>query len=172
MNRLANSISTLVLIVLLIATCGCKSQSGTAFAAAPATRAAAENDAPQEAVPVQGPSQQYSPYVDQTFPNRVLWGLTHIHTSLSADAGLMGVTLGPDQIVPLCQGRGSHHHHRLEIQTGPAAGLARHHRPCRISRYGRSNSRPATPSCSPTQSASSGTTCPRRTQGRGHEGRL
>ena len=55
--------------------------------------------------PVQGPSQQYSPNVGQTFPNRVLWGLTHIHTSLSADAGLMGITLGPDQLFRSAMGQ-------------------------------------------------------------------
>ena len=45
--------------------------------------------------PAPAEAKHYSPYVDQTFPNRVLWGCTHIHTALSADAGLMGVTLGP-----------------------------------------------------------------------------
>ena len=49
--------------------------------------------------------QQYSPNVDQNFPNRVLWGLTHIHTSLSADAGLMGITLGPDQLFRSAMGQ-------------------------------------------------------------------
>ena len=49
--------------------------------------------------------KQYSPYVGQTFPNRVLWGLTHIHTSLSADAGLMGITLGPDQLFRSAMGQ-------------------------------------------------------------------
>ena len=50
-------------------------------------------------------TQQYSPYVGQTFPDRVLWGLTHIHTALSADAGLMGITLGPDQLFRSAMGQ-------------------------------------------------------------------
>ena len=29
----------------------------------------------------------YSPYVDQHFPQRVLWGDAHHHTSLSVDSG-------------------------------------------------------------------------------------
>ena len=60
----------------------------------------------QEAGMGQPPTiQQYSPNVDQNFPNRVLWGLTHIHTSLSADAGLMGITLGPDQLFRSAMGQ-------------------------------------------------------------------
>ena len=38
----------------------------------------------------------YSPFVDQHHPDRVYWGDTHLHTSNSADAGLVGNTLGPD----------------------------------------------------------------------------
>ena len=36
----------------------------------------------------------YSPYVDRAYPDRVLFGDTHFHTSLSVDAGLVGTTLG------------------------------------------------------------------------------
>ena len=72
--------STLAMTVLLIA----------------AVTAMAQEAAPEHLkAPIPGPNQQFSPYVDQTFPDRVLWGATHIHTALSADAGLMGVTLGP-----------------------------------------------------------------------------
>jgi Protein of unknown function (DUF3604) len=40
--------------------------------------------------------KNYSPYVDQYFPQNVYFGDTHLHTSWSADAGLAGATLGPD----------------------------------------------------------------------------
>ena len=50
-------------------------------------------------------AQNYSPYVNQTFPNRVLWGCAHIHTGLSADAGLMGVTLGPADMFRFAMGQ-------------------------------------------------------------------
>ena len=97
MNRSANCISTLGLIstlvisTLLIATENCAAQE-----------AAKE----QLTAPVQGPNQnqQYSPFVDQNFPDRVLWGVTHIHTALSADAGLMGVTLGPADLFRYARG--------------------------------------------------------------------
>ena len=38
----------------------------------------------------------YSPFVDQHFPNRVFWGDTHLHTSNSPDAGMVGNTLPPE----------------------------------------------------------------------------
>ncbi len=43
-----------------------------------------------------GPKKEYSPYIDDHFPNRVLFGDTHLHTSWSTDAGLIGTTMGPD----------------------------------------------------------------------------
>jgi hypothetical protein len=49
-------------------------------------------------------SNAYSPYVGQTFPNRVLWGNTHIHTSYSFDAGLSGTTLGPEDLFKFASG--------------------------------------------------------------------
>jgi hypothetical protein len=39
---------------------------------------------------------EYSPYISQSYPNRVLWGDTHLHTSYSTDAGMIGNFLGPD----------------------------------------------------------------------------
>jgi len=35
----------------------------------------------------------YSPYADATYPTRVLWGDTHLHTTNSLDARTAGVTL-------------------------------------------------------------------------------
>ena len=33
----------------------------------------------------------YSPYAERAFPERPLWGDSHLHTSLSADAGLLSL---------------------------------------------------------------------------------
>ncbi len=47
----------------------------------------------------------YSPYVGQSHPNRVFWGDTHVHTSHSWDAGLVGNTLGPDEAYRFAKGQ-------------------------------------------------------------------
>ena len=46
----------------------------------------------------------YSPYVNQSFPNRVFFGDLHHHTSFSFDSGLIGNTLGPDQAYRFARG--------------------------------------------------------------------
>ena len=46
----------------------------------------------------------YSPYVDRTFPDQVLWGDSHVHTNLSPDAGLVGTTLGPEDAYRFARG--------------------------------------------------------------------
>ena len=48
--------------------------------------------------------EPYSPYVDQHFPQRVLFGDMHHHTSLSVDSGLIGNTNGPDVSFRLARG--------------------------------------------------------------------
>ena len=39
----------------------------------------------------------YSPYVDQHFPQRVFFGDTHFHSSLSVDSGMVGNRIDLDQ---------------------------------------------------------------------------
>lgn len=39
----------------------------------------------------------FSPYANRNFPERPLWGDTHLHTGLSLDAGAFGNTLLPDE---------------------------------------------------------------------------
>ena len=41
---------------------------------------------------VKPPKKEYSPYVEDHFPNNVYFGDTHLHTSWSADAGMAGAT--------------------------------------------------------------------------------
>jgi len=52
----------------------------------------------------QSPKKQYSPYVEDHFPNRVYFGDTHLHTSWSTDVGLIGATLGPDKAYRVSRG--------------------------------------------------------------------
>jgi hypothetical protein len=54
-----------------------------------------------DAQDIREPQKHYSPYVerkaaDANFAEGIYWGDTHLHTSYSTDAGMMGNTLGPD----------------------------------------------------------------------------
>ena len=46
----------------------------------------------------------YSPYARRNFPERPLWGDSHLHTSLSMDAGLFGNRLPPTEAYRLARG--------------------------------------------------------------------
>ena len=58
--------------------------------------ATADSIAPAEKV--------YSPYARRTFPERPLWGDSHLHTSLSMDAGLFGNRLPPREAYRFARG--------------------------------------------------------------------
>jgi hypothetical protein len=60
---------------------------------------------PSEATVADGvKSPGYSPYAGRHYPTRVLWGDTHLHTSLSLDARAFGVTLGVADAYRLARG--------------------------------------------------------------------
>jgi len=48
--------------------------------------------------------KSYSPYAQRNFPERPLWGDTHLHTSLSMDAGLFGNRLPPTEAYRFARG--------------------------------------------------------------------
>jgi hypothetical protein len=48
--------------------------------------------------------KQYSPYLDIGYPQRVFWGDTHVHTSFSTDAGMIGNMLGPEEAYRFARG--------------------------------------------------------------------
>jgi len=50
------------------------------------------------------PGKAYSPYAQRSFPDRVYWGDTHLHTGLSVDAGLFGARLGLDDAYRFARG--------------------------------------------------------------------
>jgi hypothetical protein len=65
-----------------------------------ASPALAQEDAPG----AQAKKSGYSPYPEVMFPNRVYFGDTHLHTSYSTDAGMIGNTLGPDEAYRFARG--------------------------------------------------------------------
>src|SRR3954451_7912002 len=69
-----------------------------------------------------GPSKDkitYSPYPAKNFPNRVYFGDTHLHTSYSTDAGMIGNTLGPEEAYRFARGE------EVKSSTGLPAKLQR-----------------------------------------------
>jgi hypothetical protein len=66
-----------------------------------------------------GEKTEYSPYLDDHFPNQVYFGDTHLHTSYSADAGFVGTTLGPDEAYRFARGE------EVTSSTGVRAKLQR-----------------------------------------------
>jgi len=61
----------------------------------------------------------YSPYPAQTFPNHVYFGDTHLHTSYSADAGMAGAIVGPEEAYRFARGE------EVKSNSGLPAKLAR-----------------------------------------------
>jgi hypothetical protein len=66
--------------------------------------AAYAQDVLPEADTVTPPKQEYSPFVGQFFPDKVLFGDTHLHTNWSTDAGMIGTTVTPDEAYRLAKG--------------------------------------------------------------------
>ncbi|WP_170425184.1 DUF3604 domain-containing protein [Ruegeria arenilitoris] len=72
--------------------------------------------------PALGPvpeDREYSPYPTDDFPNQVFFGDTHLHTSYSWDAGMIGNALGPDQAYRFAKGE------TVTASTGVPARLKR-----------------------------------------------
>ncbi|MBO9410953.1 MULTISPECIES: DUF3604 domain-containing protein [unclassified Ruegeria] len=61
----------------------------------------------------------FSPYANRSFPERPLWGDTHLHTGLSLDAGAFGNTLLPDEAWRFAKGE------QVISSTGQPVRLAR-----------------------------------------------
>jgi hypothetical protein len=58
----------------------------------------------QDAPPPSDTKVKYSPYPEQNFPNNVFFGDTHLHTSWSTDAGMVGNIRGPEDAYKLSRG--------------------------------------------------------------------
>jgi hypothetical protein len=75
---------------------------------------------PKEALRDAFPAQKhFSPYAGRNFPTRVFWGDTHLHTSMSMDAGAFGARLGPEDAYRFARGK------ELTSSTGLRVKLSR-----------------------------------------------
>ena len=93
---------------------------GAALATACATALAQDAGAPTaENLAAAYTGKAYSPYAERSFPERPLWGDTHLHTSLSVDAGLFGNTLPPRAAYRFARGE------QVTSSTGQPARLSR-----------------------------------------------
>ncbi|HVM95233.1 MAG TPA: DUF3604 domain-containing protein, partial [Candidatus Acidoferrales bacterium] len=88
-----------------------------AIAIVPMLPALAQEQAAQEDFPA--PTRNYSPNVGQHIPNRVFWGDTHLHTSYSTDAGMVGCALGPEEAYRFARGE------EVRSSSGQRVQLAR-----------------------------------------------
>src|SRR4051812_37529837 len=61
----------------------------------------------------------YSPYAGRNFPTRPFFGDTHLHTSLSVDAGAFGARLGPVEAYRFAKGE------EIVSSTGQPVKLSR-----------------------------------------------
>ncbi|MDK9558224.1 DUF3604 domain-containing protein [Marinobacter sp. M216] len=73
----------------------------------------------RESLSDQYPGKAYSPYAQRSFPDRVFWGDTHLHTGLSVDAGLFGARLGLDEAYRFARGE------EVMASSGQPARLSR-----------------------------------------------
>ncbi len=60
--------------------------------------------------------KHFSPYAGRPFPNRPLWGDTHLHTSNSLDARAFSVTLDPEQAFRFALGEEISTSHGLKVR--------------------------------------------------------
>ncbi len=63
--------------------------------------------------------KEYSPYLNYNYPDQVFFGDTHLHTSYSTDAGMLGNRLGPDDAYRFAKGE------EVTSSTGVRARLLR-----------------------------------------------
>ena len=96
-------------------------QTALAFAAATfaAPAAMAQIQPSPESLEGLYAGRPYSPYAQRNFPTQVYWGDTHLHTALSADAGLFGNRLGLDEAYRFARGE------EVISSTGQPAKLGR-----------------------------------------------
>jgi hypothetical protein len=68
--------------------------------------------------------KEYSPFLNQNFPNQVYWGDTHVHTNISMDSGLFGNKLGPKEAYRFARGEAVMASGGYKAKLAKAAGFS------------------------------------------------
>jgi hypothetical protein len=95
------------IVMLLLAACDQQAPAVTkSETSAPQQEsiAKAEPDAMAKQLSIPEDKKHYSPNVGDTFPDNVFFGDTHLHTSYSTDAGMVGNNLGPEEAYRISRG--------------------------------------------------------------------
>src|SRR5262245_10869039 len=77
---------------------------------------AAAGSRAQDVPPPREKQVNYSPYPTKSFPDRVYFGDTHLHTSYSTDAGMVGAVLGPEEAYRFARGEEVKSNHGLPVK--------------------------------------------------------
>ena len=80
---------------------------------------ACQNDSPSQEVAVAPTTEKTVSVLNTEVPEQVYWGDQHVHSGWSADAGLAGTTLGPEDAVRFARGE------KVKTSTGREAQLHR-----------------------------------------------
>ncbi|MFT4566575.1 MAG: hypothetical protein ACI9FN_001536 [Saprospiraceae bacterium] len=106
MNKLVNTI-TIAAMLLLIVSCGTPKEKSTLKVEKKEATATSLKAQEQD---------NYSPYVGDNYPQDVYFGDTHLHTSYSTDAGMVGNVLGPEDAYRFAMGELVKQSHGLNAQ--------------------------------------------------------
>lgn len=88
-------ISNVVMLALMLSACDKQ----------PASSSESTSELVAQDTPPPGDKKvEYSPYPEKSFPNNVFFGDTHLHTSYSTDAGMVGNSRGPEEAYRLARG--------------------------------------------------------------------
>jgi len=96
--------SSFVLAILILTSCDKNQPIEHNENNAPSSAGASEVGVLQDAPPPGDRVVKYSPFPEQDFPNNVYFGDTHLHTSWSTDAGMVGNIRGPEDAYRLAKG--------------------------------------------------------------------
>lgn len=105
-----------LLLAVMALSFSCKEKAASTVEETPNPVAESEAGLAQDAPPPGTEKVEYSPFPLQDFPNNVYFGDTHLHTSWSTDAGMVGNIRGPEDAYRLARGGTITSSHGLQVK--------------------------------------------------------